>query len=90
MEWFWSNYTTDSKLQTKMVVSPLRTSPDQLPPTLIRTTEMNVLRYEGEAYGPVWTPPAQRSLLRYASTWIDNRNLIPKQQNRPIQVPPAL
>lgn len=51
---------------------------------------MNVLRYEGEAYGPAWTPLAQWSLLRYTSTWVDNRNLIPEQQNRPIQLPPAL
>lgn len=54
MQWFWDNYTTDAKQRAEITASPLRASLDQLkglPPTLIQTAELDVLRDEGEAYG---------------------------------------
>ena len=53
MEWFWDNYTTDPKQRNEIHASPLRASLDQLkglPPALVQTAEMDVLRDEGEAY----------------------------------------
>ena len=53
MQWFWDNYTTDSKQRDDIHASPLRASLDQLkglPPALVQTAEMDVLRDEGEAY----------------------------------------
>ena len=54
MQWFWDNYTTDAKQRAEITASPLRASTEQLkglPPTLIQTAELDVLRDEGEAYG---------------------------------------
>lgn len=53
MQWFWDNYTTDPKQRAEIYASPLRASSEQLkglPPTLIQTAELDVLRDEGEAY----------------------------------------
>ncbi|MFH6601017.1 alpha/beta hydrolase [Ectopseudomonas khazarica] len=53
MEWFWDNYTSDPKQRNEIYASPLRASLEQLqglPPTLVQTAEMDVLRDEGEAY----------------------------------------
>ncbi|HBZ95998.1 MULTISPECIES: alpha/beta hydrolase [unclassified Pseudomonas] len=53
MEWFWDNYTTDAKQRNEIYASPLRASLEQLkglPPALVQTAEMDVLRDEGEAY----------------------------------------
>ena len=54
MEWFWDNYTTDSRERNEIYASPLRATTQQLkglPPALIQTAEQDVLRDEGEAYG---------------------------------------
>jgi len=53
MQWFWDNYTTDPKQRADIHASPLRATPDQLkglPPALIQTAGLDVLRDEGEAY----------------------------------------
>ena len=53
MEWFWDNYTTDPKQRAEIHASPLRASLEQLkglPPALVQSAEMDVLRDEGEAY----------------------------------------
>ncbi|VVP54234.1 alpha/beta hydrolase [Pseudomonas fluorescens] len=53
MEWFWDSYTTDPKQRNEIYASPLRASLEQLkglPPALVQTAEMDVLRDEGEAY----------------------------------------
>ncbi|WP_445360874.1 alpha/beta hydrolase [Microbulbifer sp. EKSA005] len=53
MKWFWDNYTTDPKQRNEIYASPLRASKSQLvglPPALVQTAEMDVLRDEGEAY----------------------------------------
>lgn len=54
MKWFWDAYTKDPKQREDIHASPLRASHEQLaglPPTLIQTAELDVLRDEGEAYG---------------------------------------
>ncbi|MCZ4061106.1 alpha/beta hydrolase [Pantoea sp. LMR881] len=54
MKWFWDNYTTSEKDRNNILASPLRASAEQLkglPPTLIQTAELDVLRDEGEAFG---------------------------------------
>jgi acetyl esterase/lipase len=54
MKWFWDNYTADDNKRAEITASPLRASPAQLkglPPALIQTAELDVLRDEGEAYG---------------------------------------
>ena len=53
MEWFWNNYTTDPKQRDDVYASPLRAPAERLkglPPALVQTAEMDVLRDEGEAY----------------------------------------
>jgi acetyl esterase len=53
MKWFWDAYTTDPKQRQEIYASPLLATPEQLkglPPTLVQTAEMDVLRDEGEAY----------------------------------------
>ena len=53
MEWFWDSYTTDPKQRNEIHASPLRASLEQLqglPPAMVQTAEMDVLRDEGEAY----------------------------------------
>ena len=53
MKWFWDNYTTDPKQRQEIYTSPLLATPNQLkglPPALVQTAEMDVLRDEGEAY----------------------------------------
>ncbi|MGE8505146.1 MAG: alpha/beta hydrolase [Pseudomonas sp.] len=53
MEWFWDNYTTDPTQRNEIHASPLRARLEQLqglPPALVQTAEMDVLRDEGEAY----------------------------------------
>ena len=54
MQWFWDNYTTSQEQRNEIYASPLRATKAQLqglPPALIQTAEMDVLRDEGEAYG---------------------------------------
>jgi len=53
MKWFWDNYTTDAAKRAEITASPLRASTAQLkglPPALVQTAELDVLRDEGEAY----------------------------------------
>jgi acetyl esterase len=53
MQWFWDQYTTDSKKRSEIYASPLRATTEELkglPETLIITAEADVLRDEGEAY----------------------------------------
>lgn len=54
MKWFWDSYTTDAAKRKETYASPLQASLQQLnglPPALIQTAELDVLRDEGEAYG---------------------------------------
>jgi len=54
MKWFWDSYTSNAAERNEIYASPLRASEGQLrglPPTLIETAEMDVLRDEAEAYG---------------------------------------
>jgi acetyl esterase len=53
MEWFWDSHTTDPTQRNEIHASPLRASLEQLqglPPALVQSAEMDVLRDEGEAY----------------------------------------
>jgi acetyl esterase/lipase len=53
MKWFWDLYTTDQRARQDVYASPLQASLERLrrlPPALIQTAEMDVLRDEGEAY----------------------------------------
>ncbi|MCY1543938.1 Carboxylesterase NlhH [compost metagenome] len=53
MKWFWDNYTTDPRQRAEIYASPLQASVEQLkglPPALVQTAELDVLRDEGEAY----------------------------------------
>ena len=54
MKWFWDNYSPDPKQRQDAYASPLQATTERLrdlPPALIQTAEMDVLRDEGEAYG---------------------------------------
>lgn len=54
MKWFWDAYTTKQSERDNILASPLRATKEQLqglPPTLIQTAELDVLRDEGEAFG---------------------------------------
>jgi len=54
MKGFWDNYTTSEKDRNNILASPLRATKAELaglPPTLIQTAELDVLRDEGEAFG---------------------------------------
>ncbi len=53
MTWFWDSYTTDAAQRAEIHASPLRASLEQLkglPPALVQTAGLDVLRDEGEAY----------------------------------------
>lgn len=53
MKWFWDEYTSDAKQRQEIFASPLQATPEQmkgLPPALVQTAEMDVLRDEAEAY----------------------------------------
>lgn len=54
MKWFWDSYTTSEADRNNILASPLRATIGELkglPPTLIQTAELDVLRDEGEAFG---------------------------------------
>ena len=54
MKWFWDSYTTSAADRNNILASPLRATTGELkglPPTLIQTAELDVLRDEGEAFG---------------------------------------
>ena len=53
MTWFWDNYTTNPAERAQIHASPLKASVEQLkglPPALVQTAGLDVLRDEGEAY----------------------------------------
>jgi acetyl esterase/lipase len=53
MTWFWDSYTTDAAQRAEIHASPLRATLEQLkglPPALVQTAGLDVLRDEGEAY----------------------------------------
>jgi acetyl esterase/lipase len=53
MRWFWDSYTTELSQRNEIYASPLLATTEQLkglPPALVQTAEMDVLRDEGEAY----------------------------------------
>ena len=56
MEWFWDAYTTDPSDRAQITASPNRATTEQLtglPPALLLVDEADVLRDEGESYGPL-------------------------------------
>ncbi|WP_308408565.1 alpha/beta hydrolase [Streptomyces sp. AC627_RSS907] len=53
MRWFWDQYLPDVRQRSAATASPLRATVEQLsglPPTLVVTSEADVVRDEGEAY----------------------------------------
>jgi acetyl esterase/lipase len=53
MKWFWDRYTIDPRERQDVYASPLQAPNERLkglPPAIIQTAEMDVLRDEGEAY----------------------------------------
>jgi acetyl esterase/lipase len=53
MTWFWDSYTSDASQRAEIHASPLRATSEQLkglPPALVQTAGLDVLRDEGEAY----------------------------------------
>jgi acetyl esterase len=53
MTWFWDNYTGDLGARAQIHASPLKADIEQLkglPPALVQTAGLDVLRDEGEAY----------------------------------------
>jgi acetyl esterase/lipase len=64
MKWFWQAYAPESKQRQEAYASPLRAGAEKLrglPPTLIQTAELDVLRDEGgNPMGANWTTRACR------------------------------
>jgi acetyl esterase/lipase len=53
MKWFWDNYAPGEPQRNEIFAAPLRATVEQLaglPPALLQTAELDVLRDEGEAY----------------------------------------
>lgn len=53
MKWFWDAYTAEPKQRQEICASPLPATVEQLaglPPTLVQSAEVDVLRDEGDAY----------------------------------------
>jgi acetyl esterase len=53
IKWFWASYTKDENKRNEIYAFPLRATLEQLkhmPPALVQTAELDVLRNEGEAY----------------------------------------
>ncbi|MBB4339928.1 acetyl esterase/lipase [Rhizobium leguminosarum] len=53
IKWFWSAYVPHAEQRQEIYAPPLQATPEQLkglPPTLMQTAEMDVLRDEAEAY----------------------------------------
>jgi len=53
MKWFWASYTADPRERLEVYASPLRARTERLqgvPPALILTAELDVVRDEGESY----------------------------------------
>lgn len=53
MQWFWEHYIINKALRQEIYASPLNATREQLqglPPALVQTAELDVLRDEGESY----------------------------------------
>jgi acetyl esterase len=81
MEWFWKNYLPDESKRKQPTASPLQATIDQLkglPPTLITTNELDVLRDEGEALAHKLTAAGVPVIsIRYAGSIHDSALLNP-------------
>lgn len=72
MKWFWDYYLPDMDARTELYASPLNAALEQLsdlPPALIQTAELDVLRDEGESYARLLTDAGvETTCTRYLGT----------------------